>query len=331
MSNICIDPTAARQATSSFASQVVLIEGASAAAQTACAIAAPVIHLIAGLDGTLGAVRRTLDDIRSDCDRLVRSMNGCCTLYEEGEQAVYSLFGGKDTLYGQQGGGGIVDTFLAKVGNAVRSTIDSIRSAVERIDWVELAVEGFWTVVEIAGWVGTIAAACSVIAVASPVAVALGVAAAAIATVYLANSVASRFANIAAIAQGYANPDANYLKDFLADKLGEAGTITYYVGMFVPAMLVAGGNIFAAAKSIGIAKGANTSASIGSGAAGKATADASRQTFRNTVFEEASNASADIVEGAAEEIIEDETKNIHRGFSSANGAWKPAASGGGAW
>ena len=324
MPKVNIDPAATRQATSSFASQIVLVEGAAAAAQTACVVAAPLVYLISGLDGTLGTVRKTISDIRSDCNNLVRAVNGCCTLYENAEQDVYNRFGGKETLYDHQPAGGIIDTFVANVGNAVRSTIESISSAIENIDWGEFLIEGLWTAVEIAGWVGTIAAACF-LAPAAPIVAAIAIV---VASGYLINSMASRSANLAAILQGRENPDVDYLHDFLNDKLGGWGDAIYYVGMFIPAILTTGISAFATGSSSTV-NAANTTTKMTKEVVGKATGSAPRQSVTREFIKEAGE---ECLEQVRDTVLEDASKRAYR--TSAGAGRQPAAAGdgsGGSW
>lgn len=330
MSDIRIDPSAVRQATGSFSSKIVLIEGVSAAAQTAGALAAPLAHLACGLDGTLGALRHTVEDVRSDCNRLVRTMNECCAQYEGTEQSVYRLFGGEGTLYTQGSRGGILETFLGNIGNAVRSTIDTIKSAVERIDLGEFLLEGFWTAVEIAGWVGTIAAACALVTATAPVSVALGAVALVIGTVYLSNSIASRFTNLWAISQGQENPNENYLKGFLTDKLGGAGDFVYYGAMFLPAVLVAGGGAASVANASSTVTKANAAA-IKEGAKVTGALSAPKPTGLNQPVIEAGKEAVHSIgkDAVTEFVLEPESHRLYQSVkNSFSGSSAPVPAGG---
>lgn len=110
MAKISIDPAQTRAATSSLSGKVVLIESVATAANLAHSLASPLAYLIAGLDGTLSSAQASIRAIQSDCDKLVRTVNDCCALYEQTEEAVYRTFGGDKNLFPHRATQGIAGT-----------------------------------------------------------------------------------------------------------------------------------------------------------------------------------------------------------------------------
>ena len=57
----------------------------------------------------MDGAQATIAAIRSDCDKLVRTVNTCCALYEQTEESVFRQFGGGGSSAGRNPSGGIAE------------------------------------------------------------------------------------------------------------------------------------------------------------------------------------------------------------------------------